>query len=137
MIYNEIFFARAYELAKIAFDNNMVPIGAVLVQNNNVIAEAYNGIGIKHAELICLLNNQLTTYDKTSLYVTLEPCNMCMNAIKLSRINYLFFGAYRKNKISHDLLSIGGIEEKQCATLLKKFFHNKRYHRSKKDRYTV
>lgn len=126
MIYNEIFFARAYELANIAFNNHMVPIGAVLVQNNNIISEAHNGIGIQHAELICLLSNKLTTYDNTSLYVTLEPCDMCMNAIKLSRINYLFFGAYRKNKISHNLLSIGGIKEKECSTLLKKFFYHKR-----------
>ena len=100
---NEKFMKLAIKEAKKAFDLNEIPVGAIIVRNNEIIAKAYNLKEQKqnpllHAEIIAineacsLVNNwRLTDCD---MYVTLEPCVMCAGAILNARIKNLYFGAY-------------------------------------------
>ena len=101
----------AIELAQTAFENNEVPVGAVVVQNRNseILAAFSNqmrttGSSLAHAEMLALQksmeilkNERLVGCD---MYVSLEPCPMCSHAISLSRIRRLYFGAYDTNNNS-------------------------------------
>lgn len=136
---------RAISQANIAYSIGEVPVGAVVVNNKKVIAEAhnqnYNNKNIfAHAEILVikkaikLLGTQIL--DNCDLYVTLEPCIMCSGAISLSRIRRLYFGAYdiKNGSIEHgnrifDYPSlhhkpeiIGGILETDCSKILTNFF---------------
>jgi tRNA(adenine34) deaminase len=140
---------EAIKLAKKAASAGEVPVGAVVVQNNKIIARAHNLTESKtnptyHAEILALtkaakkLNtNKLVECD---LYVTLEPCPMCAHAISLSRIRRLYFGAfdpkgggvengpkiYNSSSCHHKPEVYGGILESECAEVLKNFFALKR-----------
>ena len=126
-----------------------VPVGAVLVQNNKIIAKAHNQPILKHdatahAEIQVLraggkknLNYRL---QDATVYVTLEPCMMCLGAMIHARIDRLIFGAYdekkgtavlsnflRKNQtFNHQIIIEGGEMETECKKILKEFFKNKR-----------
>ena len=98
---NDKFMHMAIEIAKNSGED--LPIGAVLVKNNEVIAQAHNEKELqkqiaKHAEMIVIEQacKKLNTWrlDECSLYVTLEPCPMCAWAILQSRIKNVYFGAY-------------------------------------------
>lgn len=100
--FDEKFMARALELAHQASTNNEVPVGAVLVKNNQIIGEGYNQpISLSdptaHAEIIALRSaaNSIGNYRlvDTTLYVTLEPCAMCVGAMIHARIQRLVFAA--------------------------------------------
>ncbi|MDR1694131.1 MAG: nucleoside deaminase [Lactobacillaceae bacterium] len=145
------YMKRALELARQAFDNDEVPIGAVVVDNTTgeIISEAYNLsqhslCATAHAEMLAineacqkLAANRLRGMD---LYVTLEPCTMCAGAISFSRIENLYFGAYDEkggavengvkfyeaSTCHHKPNIFGGIMEKECSEILKKFFKKKR-----------
>lgn len=93
------YFDLAFQQAKNAFKNNEVPIGAVIVRNGEVIAQAYNKkeetqCCTSHAEIIAIqqasrvLNNW--RLDDCEIYVTLDPCPMCASAIKQSRISTVY-----------------------------------------------
>ena len=136
--------------ANLAMDENEIPVGAVLVKNDKLIAQSHNRPINKndptaHAEIELLrkAGEQQKNYRLigSTLYVTLEPCVMCLGAIFHARINKLFFAAYDKktgacesiinlndNKdLNHHCATIhGGILEKESKTLLQKFFKNKR-----------
>lgn len=99
---DEIFMREALVEAKKAADSWEVPVGAVLVQNGNVIARGYNLVeelrdSTAHAEMICIrgASNFLQTWrlSETTLYVTLEPCPMCAGAILQARVGTLVWGA--------------------------------------------
>ncbi len=144
------FMKEAIQQAKIAFKNNEVPIGGVLVNNktNKIISMAYNKINesnnaIKHCELILINDGCKKLKSKylnhTSLFVSLEPCTMCAAAISESHISNLYFSAFdeknggiEKLKIAYKRQNIfipdiyGGILENESSTLLKNFFTNKR-----------
>ena len=143
MIYK--FMKRALELAEIAGNNGNVPIGAVIVLNGEIIAEASNGkYPCEHAE-ISAINKACEKLDSKNLsgcdiYVTLEPCPMCAGAIMLSGIKNLWFGAYdskygaclskdnsfaRYDNISKVNIN-GGIYEDECKALIKDYFAKKR-----------
>lgn len=122
-----------------------VPIGAVIVKDNRVISSGFNQVIIKnkstlHAEIIAineaceaLHSHNLSGCD---IYVTLEPCVMCMGAIINSKISRLIYGAYDFNKGSYnsinkinvpDKLEIyGGILEEECSIIIKDFFKDLR-----------
>ena len=118
-----------------------VPVGAVVVLNGKIISKAHNKnvktkLSTNHAEVIAinkackkLKTNKLVNCD---IYVTKEPCLMCMGAIIGSRIKNLYFGCFDSkfsvvNKLNnftfnHNVNIVGGIKEKECADLLSNFF---------------
>jgi tRNA(Arg) A34 adenosine deaminase TadA len=126
-----------------------VPVGAVVVLDNQVIASASNEVILKndptaHAEILALQKAcallKTSRLENCDLYVTLEPCPMCAQAISFARIRRLYFGAYdpKGGGVDHGprIFSqltchhcpdvYGGIKERDCADVLKKFFHLKR-----------
>lgn len=137
----------ALQQATIAAKNSEVPVGAVLVCNNQIIATAHNTCEtnlnpLNHAEII-VLNNSIKILNKyylddCDLYVTLEPCPMCAASIAQARIRKLIFGAYdiKSGGIEHGakIFShthhkpeiIGGVLELESQKLLKDFFEHKR-----------
>ena len=128
---------------------NEVPIGAVIVNNGEIIARGFNSVISKsdpscHAEIVairtaCNIKNNYRL-PECELYVTLEPCIMCLGAIFNTRIKSLYFGAYDEkfgscsnhqnlveNKIiNHHTVVQGGILEHECQKILKLFFKDKR-----------
>lgn len=130
----------ALKLALKAFKKGDVPVGAVVVENNKIIGKGYNKRHkkqniTKHAELIAL--EQACKKKKTwhlnncEIYVTLEPCMMCMGAIKQSHIKKIYFATENQkpeyNKINNnDFIIEKGIKKDQSMLLLKNFFKNKR-----------
>jgi len=148
------FMNCALELATFAADSGEVPVGAVIVRKNTIVAKGSNSPiadhdPTAHAEIIAIrkATAQCANYrtPDTTLYVTLEPCIMCMGAIIQARIGRLVFGAYdaktgaagscysigQDNLLNHSLEIAGGINEQQCAILLKKFFKIRRKKGSK------
>lgn len=141
----------AVERAQIAIEQGEVPVGAVLVEASSgaVIASAHNltealNDPTAHAEMLVireacrkLRTTKLIDYD---LYVTLEPCAMCAQAIAFARLRRVYFGAYDPKgggvehgarvfgqpTCHHKPEVIGGIEEAKCGQLLKSFFAEKR-----------
>ncbi|WP_047758719.1 MAG: nucleoside deaminase [Wolbachia endosymbiont of Armadillidium vulgare] len=131
----------AIEQAKLAQKNGEVPIGAVIVSRNNIISSAHNisNDPTAHAEMLTIRKAFSTSvlYD-ADMYVTLEPCPMCAQAISFARIKRLYFGAYNPKgggvengaKIfqfcTHIPEVYGGILETECSLLLKDFFEKLR-----------
>jgi tRNA(adenine34) deaminase len=126
-----------------------VPIGAVLVRDNRVIGRGYNrregqNDPTAHAEMIAIrqaarrLNAWRLT--GTTLYVTLEPCPMCMGAIILARVERLVFGCFdpkagaagslydltADSRFNHRVMVTSGVSGQACATLLSDFFRDLR-----------
>lgn len=141
---NEKYMKEAFLQAKKAYDLDEVPVGAVVVFNNKIIANAHNmseslNNFTAHAELLALsqasknLNSKYL--NQCELYVTKEPCLMCAGAIMLSRIKKLYFGAsdikkgyrfYNKNIFLNKIDVNSGILEQECSLILKDFFKLKR-----------
>lgn len=151
---DEYWMQRALELARKAADVNEVPVGAVLVKDNQLIAEGWNHpIQLHdpsaHAEMIALrqagiaLNNYRLL--DTTLYVTLEPCVMCVGAMIHARVGRVVFGAYdaktgaagsmfdllQSEKHNHKIEVTGGVLEAQCRDVLQEFFKRKRLNKVK------
>ena len=114
-----------------------VPVGAVLVHNNHILSISHNrmkawGNPLAHAEILVLwqgMKRLHTPYlSDCTLYVTLQPCSLCYEAMDKVRIGQLIFGAYDTSpcpqKRSFDI--IGGVHEQSCSALLHSFFHPKR-----------
>lgn len=140
------FMELAYKEAIKAREKDEIPVGAILVdENNNVIAKGHNlkeknKSAIDHAEIIVIkkATKKLNTWhlDKTTLYVTLEPCLMCVGAIVWSRIKRIVFGAYDKKGgmvisningfelkgLNHKVEFIGGILQEKCEQILTDYF---------------
>jgi len=141
---DEYFMELAFKEAQKAFDEDEVPIGAVIVHNNRVIGKGYNQTErlkdiTAHAEMVAITSasNYIGSkyLEECTLYVTLEPCVMCMGAIKASRIPKLVFGAYEpktgysvylRDNFAAQTQCIGGVKQKECAQLMKDFFATKR-----------
>lgn len=130
---------QALKLAEFAASKDEVPIGAVLVLDNQIIGEGWNqpiatNDPTAHAEIIALRQGaqKINNYRliNTTLYVTLEPCTMCIGAMIHARIKRLVFGAYdSKNTGSRFPAGInytGGILQQECSDLLIGFFKNRR-----------
>lgn len=145
---DEEYMELAYIEALKALEEDEVPIGAIIVKNNKIIAKSYNqrenkNQVIAHAEISAI--QKACTYlnswrlDDCILYTTLEPCLMCSGAIIQSRIKKVVYGASANkwlslNKIitlpdkniNHVPYVQGGILQVKCAELIKNYFKNKR-----------
>jgi tRNA(adenine34) deaminase len=146
---DEIYIFEALKEAKKAYEEDEVPVGAVIVYKNRIIARGHNQVErlkdpTAHAEMIVLTSatNFLGTkwLNGSTLYVTIEPCSMCAGALVLARIKNICFGAkdhktgacgsviniINNKKLNHRIEVKGGILEKECSLLLKEFFKKKR-----------
>ena len=135
--------------AKLGIDENEVPVGAVLIQNNKLIAQAHNrpiknNDPTAHAEIELLrkAGAKLQNYrlPKTTLYVTLEPCTMCIGAMIHARIERVVFGASDFKSgvcgstidlslepiFNHQISVSGGVLELECKNMLQSFFKIRR-----------
>ena len=135
--------------AKLAMDENEVPVGAILVHENNLIAQAHNqpiknNDPTAHAEIEVLrkAGEKLQNYRlaKTTLYVTLEPCAMCLGAMIHARIERVVFGTSdpksgvcgstidlsSESIFNHQISVSGGVLEHECKDILQSFFKLRR-----------
>lgn len=144
-----MYMQLALDQARLAEENGEVPVGAILVKNGEVLAKAYNQpIALcdptAHAEIQALRQAAARVQNyrlvDTTLYVTLEPCAMCLGAILHSRVVRLVFGAYdlragavtsvfqipAEKRLNHRLEWTGGVAESEASHLLKAFFARRR-----------
>ncbi len=140
---------HALSLAEQAAESGEVPVGAVLVSDNKIIAEGWNQpIGLHdptaHAEVVTLRKAGLALANYrlpgTTLYVTLEPCAMCASAMIHARIERLVYGAkdpragvaesvtslYAEPWHNHQVVIEGGVLAEPCGQILKDFFKQRR-----------
>ncbi|MFH0855965.1 MAG: tRNA adenosine(34) deaminase TadA [Candidatus Omnitrophota bacterium] len=145
----EYYMRQALQEAQTAFQEDEVPVGAVIINDGKIIARGHNQVErlkdpTAHAEMIALTSaaNFLGTkwLNEAGLYVTIEPCSMCAGALVLARVKYIYFGArdpktgacgsalniVDNKKLNHRIKVRGGILEEESAGLLKEFFKNKR-----------
>jgi len=138
------FIEKAVKEAQRSQKKQEVPVGAVIVKNNTVIARAHNGIetnndATAHAEIIAIRTAGKNTGNwrlaGSTLYVTVEPCAMCLAAIYLARIRRVVFGCVSFNKMyaanTFKGLEVAQIQDlsiqKKCQALMKTFFKNARH----------
>jgi tRNA(adenine34) deaminase len=144
-----IFMEATYKEAKKAFKEDEVPVGCVIVKDDEIIARAHHrkvkkDCAVYHAEIECItkackkLNNW--NLKGCDIYITLEPCMMCTGAIVNSRLDRIFYGCKdpkggalvsnirfkRIRNLNHYPEIKCGIMESECSTILKEFFKNKR-----------
>ena len=145
----EKFMMQAYREAQKAFEEDEVPVGCVIVKEGKVVARAHNrkekkNCALFHAEIECIqkATKKLDNWNLKGceIYVTLEPCMMCTGALVNSRIDKIIYGcedpkggALVSNIRLQDIKLLnhypqiqGGVMEKECSDLLKKFFKTKR-----------
>jgi len=143
------FMLEAINMAKLAFENDEVPVGAIIVNNGKIIGRGFNQVIEKnsissHAEINAI--NQASQFIKNyrlmncDIYVTLEPCHMCAKAIVDARLNHLYYGAsepktgaiesidqfLERDDINHNVIFSGGHMKVESSMLLKNFFKSKR-----------
>ena len=139
----------ALEEAKKAYTEGEAPVGAVIVYGGEVIAGGYNRREIdrdptSHAEMLAirLASKNLARWrlSGSTLYVTLEPCTMCIGAAILARIDRLVFGCFdpkggavgslfdisSDKRLNHSIEVTSGVRESECAEILKRFFRGLR-----------
>ena len=129
---------EALKLAKTAFEEDEVPVGAVVAYGNKIVGKGYNQIEklndpTAHAEILAITaacNLLGSKYlDKCTLYVTLEPCIMCTGAIREAQIQKVIFAAPDSShrKSAPNLFEVqGGLLEAEASELIKSFFRRKR-----------
>jgi tRNA(adenine34) deaminase len=143
---DEQYMQMAIKEAQKAFDKGEVPVGAIIVQNNQIIARAHNQVELltdstAHAEILALtaaFNFLSSKYlPEANLYVTVEPCLMCCGALYWSKIGKITWGAddekngFRKttgakNPFHPKTVLTNGILKEECAELMRSFFKAKR-----------
>lgn len=141
---HEFFMKEAFKEAQMAFDRDEVPVGAVVVANNMIVARAHNltetlNDVTAHAEMqaITAAANAIGSkyLDECTLYVTLEPCIMCAGALFWSQVSEIVFGSFDSKRgyslIKQGLLHpktsvVSGIMATESEELLKKFFQKRR-----------
>ncbi|AFH49317.1 Cytosine deaminase [Ignavibacterium album JCM 16511] len=143
------FMYAALQEAEKAFEDDEVPIGAVVVYQDKIIGRGYNQVerlkdATAHAEMIAITSasNYVGNWrlNECSIYVTVEPCIMCTGALLNSRINELYFGTYdtkfgacgsvcnlaEEFKVNHKIKVYSGLMASESEKLLKSFFSKKR-----------
>ncbi|MEY3874123.1 MAG: hypothetical protein RL363_844 [Bacteroidota bacterium] len=142
---HEHFMRQALVQAQRAFDADEVPVGAVVVMHNKIIAKGHNQVQLlkdvtAHAEILAITSACEAMQEKylteATLYVTVEPCLMCAGALYWNKIGHIVFGAsdaknsYRrvteKNPFHPSTTLVGGILQEECAALMQAFFKAKR-----------
>lgn len=142
---DDFFMRKAISLAEQAFEEQEVPIGALVVCGTEIIGKGYNQMerlmdSTAHAEMLAItaatnhLQNKYLT--ECTLYVTVQPCIMCAGAILNSRLKKVIYGAFEpktgcSNFLPSNFLTAntewqGGVLEEECKNLMKTFFKNKR-----------
>lgn len=140
----------AYEQAQIASWNGEVPVGAIIVSDDGkIISQACNQKEkdfdpTGHAEILAIrdagIQNQAWRLTGHSMFVTLEPCPMCLSALLQARVDHLYFGAYdpkggalslgyqfqKDQRLNHQFKVTGGIQHYKCSQLLSNFFKQRR-----------
>ncbi len=133
---------QAISEARAAFSQGEVPVGAVAVVNGEVIAAARNekernNDATAHAEILLIrrVGEALGSWrlENVKIFVTLEPCPMCAEALNQARVSEVIYGcddtqygAYSRKIITPNMPVIAGICEDECKTILKEFFKSKR-----------
>jgi tRNA(adenine34) deaminase len=146
---DKVFMQQALQLAQQAGQEDEVPVGAILVEKGNVIARGYNQKEqlqdpLAHAEILAirdaLKGRQSWRLDEATMYVTLEPCLMCLGAMIQARIKRIVYAAkepkggcihsslqlHKIPNLNHYPLTLGGVLEQESAVLLKAYFKNHR-----------
>ena len=146
---DEFFMREALKEAKKAFDLDEVPVGAVLVHKDKIIARGHNQVELlqdatAHAEMLCLTSGAAALENwrltDATLYCTLEPCCMCAGAMLSSRIQRLVYGApdlrlgvcgswiniFEKEHPMHSIEIVRGVLEAESAALMREFFQRTR-----------
>ncbi len=143
---DEQYMQLALQQAELAFKADEVPVGAIIVMNNRIVAKGHNQVELlndstAHAEILALT----TAYNflgskylpEATLYVTLEPCLMCTGALYWSKIGRIVWGASdskngftkiagMQNPFHPKTILKNGVLENECAQLMKDFFKTKR-----------
>lgn len=144
---HEYYMQQALKEARLAFDADEVPVGAVVVMNHKIISRGYNQVELlndstAHAEILALTSAYSSLGTKylpdATLYVTLEPCLMCSGALYWGKIGQIVYGASDEKNGFHKHMASGhspfhpkteiisGILKDECAWLMKNFFQQKR-----------
>jgi tRNA(adenine34) deaminase len=146
---HEKWMSEAIRLAQIAYEEEEIPVGAIVVKDNRIIGRGYNQREklidpTAHAEILAITAAANTINDwrlnDCTLYVTKEPCAMCAGAIINSRISMVIFGCFdaehgycgsiadlcRDIHLKNDITVRGGIKEEICLSLIQDFFRTKR-----------
>tara|TARA_B100001173_G_scaffold304612_1_gene308872 strand:- start:545 stop:1012 length:468 start_codon:yes stop_codon:yes gene_type:complete len=144
---NDKWMQEAYRLAVKSYNCDEIPVGCVIVKDNQIIGKGHNEVekltdSTAHAEMIAITSASNHNNDwrltNTSIYVTKEPCIMCYGAILNSRIENLYYGVedpklgFGVNIVSLNSLNIhlkniqSGVLDEKCKSILKDFFINKR-----------
>ena len=139
---DKYFMSKALEEAKLAFQEDEIPVGAVITIKNKIISRAYNMTEqlndvTAHAEMLAITSASNYIGGKyllgCTIYVTLEPCAMCMTALKYSQIKRVVYGAADTNKragfnsegyLSKNISTKGGVLKKESEELLNRFYKN-------------
>ena len=125
------YLKEALKEAQKAYKKLEVPVGAVIVKEDKIIARAHNLRETKnnvlaHAEIICINKacKKLGTWrlEGCKMYITLAPCQMCMGAIKQARINEVYIGALDDKNNEQLEENVKYIENKECSEILTQFF---------------
>lgn len=146
---DDYFMGEALRQARLAFDADEVPIGAVIVREQKIISRAFNQVELlkdatAHAEVLAITQAAHAIGDwrlaGCTLYVTKEPCPMCAGALVLSRVDRLVFGVpdpksggagsvfdiTRQGGLNHKVVVVTGVKEDESRLLLQSFFRAKR-----------
>ncbi len=143
---DEHFMQLALKQAQVAFNDDEVPVGAIIALNNKIISRGYNQVErlndpTAHAEILALTSafNYLGSkyLPEATIYISVEPCVMCAGALYWSKIGRIVYGASdEKNgykRVTRDVSPfhpkseiVSGILKEECAALMKLFFRSKR-----------
>jgi len=146
---DEYFMRQALRLAEAAFEDEEVPVGAIVVREGKVIGKGYNQRRLlkdptAHAEILAITAAASAVDDwrlsECTLYVTLEPCTMCAGAIVLARIDRVVYGAtdpkagavhslyeiLSDSRLNHQSEVVPGVLAEECGSLLTEFFRQQR-----------